>query len=72
MDDKKIETQIIQQIRSWCIDNSFIDYDEEFSDNGDCLILLSELEKFLDSLEKQTYAESKNLVFPLEDRKKGG
>lgn len=72
MDDKKIETQIIQQIRSWCIDNSFIDYDEEFSDNGDCLILLSELEKFLDSLEKQTYAESKNLAFPLEDRKKGG
>lgn len=53
MDDKMIKTQIIQQIKRWCIDNSFVDYDEEFSDNGDCLILLSELEKFLDGLEDQ-------------------
>jgi hypothetical protein len=49
--DKKLKTQTIEQIKRWCIDNSIIDYEEEFSDNGDCLVVLSKLEKFLDSLE---------------------
>ena len=49
--DQKLKTQTIEQIKRWCIDNSIIDYEEEFSDNGDCLVVLSKLEKFLDSLE---------------------
>lgn len=49
--DKKLKTQTVEQIRRWCIDNSIIDYEEEFSDNGDFLVVLSKLEKFLDSLE---------------------
>ena len=49
--DKKLKTQTIEQIKRWCVDNSIIDYEEEFSDNGDCLVVLSKLEKFLDSLE---------------------
>ena len=51
--DKKLKTQTIEKIRRWCIDNSIIDYEEEFSDNGDCLIVLSRLEKFLDELENK-------------------
>lgn len=49
--DKKLKSQTVEQIRRWCIDNSIIDYEEEFSDNGDCLVVLSKLENFLDSLE---------------------
>ena len=51
--DKRMREQIIEQIRRWCIDSSIIDYEEEFSDNGDCLVILSKLEKFLDGLEEK-------------------
>ena len=47
---KNVRDKTIDKILRWCIDNSIVDYEEEFSDNGDCLIVLSQLEKFLENL----------------------
>ena len=47
---KNVRDKTIDEIFRWCVDNSIIDYEEEFSDNGDCLIILSQLEKFLENL----------------------
>ena len=45
--------KIIDEILRWCVDNSIVDYEEEFSDNGDCIIVLSKLEKFLEGLKQE-------------------
>ena len=45
-----VRNKIIDEILRWCVDNSIVDYEEEFSDNGDCIIVLSKLEKFLEGL----------------------
>ena len=47
---KNVRDKTIDEILRWCVDNSIIDYEEDFSDNGDCLIILSQLEKFLENL----------------------
>ena len=52
---KNVRNKTIDEILRWCIDNSIIDYEEEFSDNGDCLIVLSKLEKFLDQMKDIDY-----------------
>ena len=49
---KNVRNKTIDEILRWCIDNSIIDYEEEFSDNGDCLIVLSRLEKFLNQMKE--------------------
>lgn len=49
---KNVRNKTIDEILRWCIDNSIIDYAEEFSDNGDCLIVLSKLEKFLNQMKE--------------------
>lgn len=49
---KNVRNKMIDEILRWCIDNSIIDYEEEFSDNGDCLIVLSRLEKFLNQMKE--------------------
>ena len=48
-----VRNKIIDEILRWCVDNSIVDYEEEFSDNGDCIIVLSELEKFLEGLKQE-------------------
>ena len=47
---KNVRDKTIDEILRWCVDNSIVDYEEDFSDNGDCLIILSQLEKFLENL----------------------
>ena len=49
---KNVRNKTIDEILRWCIDNSIIDYEEEFSDNGDCLVVLSRLEKFLNQMKE--------------------
>lgn len=44
-------TKAIEDIRRWCVDNSIIDYEEDYSYGGDCIIVLSKLEKFLNEIE---------------------
>ena len=48
-----VRNKIIDEILRWCVDNSIVDYEEEFSDNGDCIIVLSKLEKFLEGLKQE-------------------
>lgn len=48
---KNVRDKTIDEILRWCVDNSIVDYEEDFSDNGDCLIILSQLEKFLENLQ---------------------
>lgn len=50
---KNVRNKTIDEILRWCIDNSIVDYEEEFSDNGDCLIVLSKLEKYLEDLRQE-------------------
>ena len=47
---KNVRDKTIDEILRWCVDNSIVDYEEDFYDNGDCLIVLSQLEKFLENL----------------------
>ena len=48
-----VRNKIIDEILRWCVDNSIVDYEEEFSDNGDCIIVLSKLAKFLEGLKQE-------------------
>ena len=50
---KNVRDKTIDEIFRWCVDNSIIDYEEEFSDNGDCLVVLSRLEKFLNQMKER-------------------
>lgn len=50
---RSVRNKTIDEVLRWCIDNSIVDYEEEFSDNGDCLIVLSRLERFLESLKQE-------------------
>lgn len=50
--DRELKDQVIDQILSWCFDNSFVDYTEEYSDNGDCLVVYSRLANYLEEMKE--------------------
>ena len=66
---KNVRDKTIDEILRWCVDNSIVDYEEDFSDNGDCLIILSQLEKFLENLntwqKEQEYLALDELIWKI-------